>query len=87
MIANPDAQTNRIANPIGRAIHDNAVFNCSGKHISPIADAVYILWQMQYIFFGGWSIYSLANEVAVVGEAPETGFISTGLLGANDAHC
>ena len=36
-----------------RAIHDNTVFNCSGKHISPIADAVYILWQMQYIFFGG----------------------------------
>ena len=53
MIANPDAQTNRIANPIGRAIHDNTVFNCFGKHISPIADAVYILWQMQYIFYSG----------------------------------
>ena len=30
--------------------------------ISSMADEVYILWQSQYIFYGGWSIYSLTNK-------------------------
>ena len=57
----------RICKPIGRAIHDNAaVINCSGKRISPIANAVYILRQMKYISFGKCSIYSMAGEVYIV---------------------
>ena len=55
-----------ICNPIGRAIHDNTVFNCFGKHISPIANAVYILRQMKYISFGKCSIYSMANAVYIL---------------------
>ena len=42
-----------IANPIGRAIYDNAVFNCFGKHISPIANAVYILWRTKLRWLEG----------------------------------
>ena len=49
----------------------------------------YIQWQLKYIFISRCSIYSMTIEVYLLQQWPYwqgNGFLTTGLLGANDGH-